>query len=81
MSSPDGECRSVSRGFINIRKSVDIVRKCKMGGGENHYLAITWAAPIHSKIGSNKPPKRRKLLVCSSRLAWDPERKEHLLLK
>ena len=58
MSSPDGECRSLSYGVMNIWKLVAIVRKCKMGGCEHHYLAMTWAAPIHSKIGSNKPPKR-----------------------
>ena len=57
MSLPDGGCRSVSYGVMNIRKSVAIVRKCKMGSCENHYLTMTWAAPIHSKIVSNKPPK------------------------
>ena len=66
MSSPDGECRSVSYGFTNIRKSFAIVRKCKIGGCEHHYLSMTWAAPIHSKIGSNKPPKSGKWVVCSS---------------
>ena len=60
MSSPDGECRSVSYGVIKIRKSVPIVQKCKMGGCKHHYLLMTWAAPIHSKIGLNKPPKRGK---------------------
>ena len=81
ISSPDGECRSLSYGFTKIRKSVAIVRKCKMGGYVHHYLAITWAAPIHSKIGSNKPPKRGKWVVCSVWLAWDPAHKEHLILK
>ena len=50
MISPDGECRSVLYGVMKIRKSVAIVRKCKMGGCEHHYLAITCEAPIHSKI-------------------------------
>ena len=45
MSLPDGECRSVSYGVMKIWKLVVIVRKCKMGGCENHYLVITWAAP------------------------------------
>ena len=80
MSSPDGKCRSVLYGVMKIKKSVAIVRKCKMGGCENHYLSMTWAAPIHSKIGSNKAPNRRKWVVCSSRFARDPERKEHLFL-
>ena len=47
MSLPDVECRSVSYIVTQIRKSVAIVRKCKKGGCENHYLAITWAVPIH----------------------------------
>ena len=81
MSSPDGECRSVSYGFMKIRKSVAIVRKCKMGGCEHQYLVITWVGPIHSKISSKKTHKRGNWVVCSSRLAWDPEQKEHLLLK
>ena len=41
MSFLDGECRSVSYGFMKIRKSVAIVRKCKMGGYEHHYLSMT----------------------------------------
>ena len=57
-SFPDGECRSVSYGVMKIRKSVAIVWKCKMGSCEHNYLAMTWAAPIHSKNVSNKPPKR-----------------------
>ena len=81
MISLDGGCRSVSYGIMKIRKSVAIVRKCKMGGCEHHYLAMTWAAPIHSKIGSNKPPKRGKWVVCSDLFAWDIARKEHILLK
>ena len=32
-----------------------------MGGCEHHYLAMTWAAFIHSKIGLNKTPTRGKL--------------------
>ena len=80
-SSPYGECRSVSYGVMKIRKLVAIVRKCKIGGCDHHYLSTTWAAPIHSKIVSNKPPKREKWVVCSSRFAWDPARKERLLLK
>ena len=43
---------------MKIRKSVVIVQKCKMGGYEHHCLAITWSAPIHSKISSTKPLKR-----------------------
>ena len=81
MSSPDGEYRSVLYGVMKIRKSVAIVRKCKMGGCEHHYLLMTWAMPIHSKIGSNKPTQRWKWVDCSSLFVWDPERKEHLLLK
>ena len=81
MSSPDGECRSVSNGVMNIRKSVVIMRKCKMGGCENHYLSMTWAAPIHSRICSNKAPQKGKWMVCLSRFACDPARKEHLFLK
>ena len=81
MSSPDGECRSVSYGVMNIRKSVAIVRKCKMGGCEYLYLAMTWATPIHSKIGLNKPPKRRKWVFFSIRFAQDPARNENILLK
>ena len=42
MSSPDGEGISLSYGVMKIRKSVAIVWKCKMGGCEHHYLAITW---------------------------------------
>ena len=80
-SSPYGECRSVSYGVMKIRKLVAIVRKCKMGGCDHHYLSMTWAAPIHSKIVSNKPPKREKWVVCSSRFAWYQARKEKLLHK
>ena len=80
MSSPDGECRSVSYGVMNISKLVAIVQKCKMGGCEHHYLSIAWAAPIHSKISLNEPPKMGELVVCLSRFAWDPAQKEHLLL-
>ena len=58
MSSLDGECRSVLYRVRQIRKLVAIVRKCKTGGCEHHYLLMTWAAPIHSKIRSNKSPKR-----------------------
>ena len=47
MSSPDGECRSVLYGVMIIRKEVAIVRRCKMGGCEHHYLSMTCAAPIH----------------------------------
>ena len=60
MSSPNGGGVNISYGVMKIRKLVAIVRKCKMGGCEHHYLAITWAAPIHSKIGLIKPPKRGK---------------------
>ena len=81
MSYPDGEFRSVLYGVMKIRKSVVIVRKCKMGGCKNNYLAMTWAAPIHLKIGSNKPPQRGIWVVCSSRFSWDPSMNEHLLLK
>ena len=80
-SSPDGVCRSVLYGVMKIQKSVAIVRKCKMGGCEHHYLAMTWAAPIHSKIGWNKAPQRGKWVVCSSQFACDPAQKKHLLLK
>ena len=80
-SSPDGECRSVSFGVMKIRKSVVIMRKCKMGGCEDHYLSMTWAARIHSWIGSNKAPKRGKWVVCLSRFACNPEQNEHILLK
>ena len=66
---------------MKIRKSVAIVRNWKMGGCEHHFLAMTWAAPIHSKTGSNKPLKRGKWVVCLIRFAWDTEKKEHLLLK
>ena len=52
-----------------------------MGGYEHHYLSMTWAVPIHSKIDLNKAPKRGKWVVCLSRFACDPARKEHLLLK
>ena len=52
-----------------------------MGSCEHHYLTMTWAAPVHSKTSSNKPPKRGKLMVCSSQFAWDPAQKEQLLLK
>ena len=38
MSSPDGECRSVSYGVMKIWELVAIVPKCKMGGCEHHYL-------------------------------------------
>ena len=81
MSSPDGGCRSVLYGVMKIRKSVAIVWRWKMGGCEHLYLSMTWAAPITSKIGSNKAPKRGKWVVCLSRFACDPARKEHLLLK
>ena len=81
MSSRDGECRSVLYGVTKIRKLVAILWKCKMGGCEHNYLSMSWAAPIHSKIGSNKSLKRGKWVVCSSRFAWEPARKEHLFLK
>ena len=58
MSSPGGDCRSILYGVMKIRKLVVIVWKCKMGGCEHPYLAMIWSAPIHLKIGSNKPPKR-----------------------
>ena len=38
MSSPDGECISLSYGVMKIHKSVAIVRKFKMGGCEHYYL-------------------------------------------
>ena len=77
MSWSDGECRSVSYGVMNIRKLVTIVQKCKMGGCEHHYLSMTWAAPIHSKIGMNKAPKRGKWVVHLSWFACEPARKDY----
>ena len=68
MRSPDGGCRSVSYGVMKIRKTVAIVWRWKMGGCEHHYLSMTWVAPITSKLGSNKAPKRGKWVVCFSRL-------------
>ena len=58
MILPDGKCRSVSYGVMKIQISVAIVRKFKMGGCEHHYLTMTWAAPIHSKIGSKKSTQK-----------------------
>ena len=81
MSCSYGECRSVSYGVMKIRKLVTIVQKCKMGGCEKHYLLMTWAVPIHSKIGTKKAPKRGKWVVCLSRFACNPAQKEHLLPK
>ena len=81
MRSPDGKCRSVLYGVRKIRKLVAILRKCKTGDCDHHYLLMTWAAPIHSKIRSNKASKSGKVVVCLSRFACNPAREEHLLLK
>ena len=46
---------------MKILKSVVNMRKCKMGGCNHHYLSMTWAAPIHSKIVSNKAPREGEM--------------------